>query len=612
MTFAKSLRVVPVVLAVAAAAVFAAWAARGPVDVEPRLPKPEVPIAKVDTGPAPNLGGITLRGEAAVPQGFDGSWPMFRGPGADAISPDPTPLIESWGADGPPKLWTIELGDGHGGAAIHKGAVYLLDYQDRKSQLIETEEIREGKAPAIAARILAAVERDVPSSGMRIWERMDQDARNTVRSLAGAPDQPGSPADRKTLTDALNAVIQSEDFYNEESFTDLKLDREGKKLVKAHQTGMLASFKRDRLHRLLIDATFGRDLLLPAWEGDVIRKLSLETGEEIWRYIYPVNVKQNHGMSRTVPAVTDEYVVTAGPKCHVTCVKADTGELVWGMDLVSRYGTTVPDWWSGQSPIIDGGQVILAPSGPEVLAIGVDLATGKVLWEAPNVDGGVMAHASPSIMDFAGKRFYLVVTARNSQGTKPGGVYGVSREGKILFGTTEWSVSTAAPSALGFPDGKVLLTAGYDEGGMLLQLSDKGDGTFDMQIIQSFETPRFSSEQQTPIYHQGHVFTIIPKTRAQTSLQLMCLTPEGEIVWTSGRSDRYGFGSYVFADGKLFIMGDKGDLSMVIATPQTYRKLAGAKVLKRAHDSWGPIATADGLMIVRDVDRMTCLDLRKK
>ena len=47
---------------------------------------------------------------------------------------------------------------------------------------------------------------------------------------------------------------------------------------------------------------------------DAVRCLSLADGKEIWRYAYYVSVKRNHGMSRTVPAVTDDYVVTLGPK----------------------------------------------------------------------------------------------------------------------------------------------------------------------------------------------------------------------------------------------------------------------------------------------------------
>ena len=49
-------------------------------------------------------------------------------------------------------------------------------------------------------------------------------------------------------------------------------------------------------------------------QADVVRCLSLEDGKDIWRYAYPIKVKRWHGMSRTVPAETEKYIVTIGPK----------------------------------------------------------------------------------------------------------------------------------------------------------------------------------------------------------------------------------------------------------------------------------------------------------
>ncbi|MFO1499746.1 MAG: PQQ-binding-like beta-propeller repeat protein [Verrucomicrobiota bacterium] len=78
---------------------------------------------------------------------------------------------------------------------------------------------------------------------------------------------------------------------------------------------------------------------------DAIRCLSLDDGREIWRYAYPISIKRNHGMSRTVPTVRDNLVVAMGPKCHVTCLDAQSGELRWGIDLVQQFGATVPAWY---------------------------------------------------------------------------------------------------------------------------------------------------------------------------------------------------------------------------------------------------------------------------
>ena len=54
---------------------------------------------------------------------------------------------------------------------------------------------------------------------------------------------------------------------------------------------------------------------------DALRCFSLDDGKELWRRSYKVSLKRNHGMSRTVPAVTAEYVLTIGPRCQVMCVK---------------------------------------------------------------------------------------------------------------------------------------------------------------------------------------------------------------------------------------------------------------------------------------------------
>jgi len=106
-------------------------------------------------------------------------------------------------------------------------------------------------------------------------------------------------------------------------------------------------------------------------ERDALRCLSLDTGEEIWRYSYPVRIKKNHGMSRTIPAVTDQYCVSLGPMGHTLCVDAVTGEEKWLIDLRHEYRTIIPDWYAGQCPLIvvlpgqANPSAIIAPSGPK-------------------------------------------------------------------------------------------------------------------------------------------------------------------------------------------------------------------------------------------------------
>ena len=57
-------------------------------------------------------------------------------------------------------------------------------------------------------------------------------------------------------------------------------------------------------------------------------------------------------------------------------------------------------------------------------------------------------------------------------------------------------------------------------------------------------------------------------------------------------------------------MDDDGKLTMAQATPGGYKRLGAAQIILGGHDAWGPIALAGGRMIVRDMRKMVCLDVR--
>jgi len=332
-------------------------------------------------------------------------------------------------------------------------------------------------------------------------------------------------------------------------------------------------------------------------QADALRCLSLADGREIWRFSYPVTVKRNHGMSRTVPAVTERFVVAMGPKCHVICNDAVTGEFRWGIDLVHDHGTTVPPWYAGQCPLIEDGRVILAPAG-ECLMMAVDCGSGKVLWKTPNPRGWKMTHVSVTPMEAGGERTYVYCGHR--------GVAAVSaKDGELLWDSTEWRISLATvASPVPLPDGRLFLSGGYNAGSLMMQAGGT-DGSWSAAPVYRLDDGVFGATQQTPIYHEWHIYGVRPNG------ELVCLDPGGEVLWASGMDHRFGLGPFVVADGKIFVMDDHGKLTMAEAAPQGFRLLGEAKVLD-GHDSWGPMAVAGGRLIARDLTRMACFDLRKK
>jgi len=424
-----------------------------------RRPGADMEGASAPAETAAPIEGV-LTQSSGVASTLPGAWPRFRNANLDNISTDSVPLAAAWNG-APPLVWSLEMGEGHAGAAIVDGRVYVLDY-----------------------------------------------------------DRPNS--------------------------------------------------------------------------ADALRCLSFDDGAEIWRYAYPVKVKRNHGMSRTVPAVTEEFLVAIGPKCHVTCLEPETGKLFWQIDLVGRFGTDVPPWYAGQCPLIDEGRAILAPGG-RALLVAIDCRTGDILWETPNPDRWSMTHSSIVPMEFAGKRFFVYCAS--------GGVVGVdAQSGAVLWKTKEWKIRIAnVPTPVLVGGGRIFFSGGYEAGSLMMALRDEG-GTLKAETLFRLGPDLFGSAQQTPVFYEGHLYGVRPDE------QLVCLDLEGRVVWASGAAHKFGLGPYMIADGLIFVMNDSGLLSVVDATPAGYKLLDQADLLD-GHDSWAPMALASGRMILRDLTRMVCVDL---
>ena len=410
-----------------------------------------------------------------VPSVIQGSWPRFRGAAFDNIVRDNNRLADTWGASGPEILWSVNLGEGHAGAVVANGRVYVLDY--------------------------------------------DEEA-----------------------------------------------------------------------------------------QADILRCFSFDDGTEIWRRGYGIKIKRNHGMSRTVPAVSEQFVVTVGPKGQVMCVDALTGDYKWGIDLQAEFEAEIPLWYMGQCALMDGSTAVIAVGGTSLL-IGIDCETGEILWKTPNPNNWSMSHSSVMPFTIHGVRMYVYSAI--------GGIVGISAEeetaGQIVFESNLWNHHVIAPSPIHLGDGRIFLTAGYGGGSLVLQLS-LSDGVFTAETLQSIKPGEgIASEQQTPIFYKGHLFSILPKDAGPLRNQMVCSHPDdvSQFIWTSGKTNRFGLGPYIIADDKFYVLSDDGVLTVLEASAKEYKQLAQAKVLEGV-DAWGPLAIVNGRLLARDSHRMVCVDLRAR
>jgi outer membrane protein assembly factor BamB len=413
-----------------------------------------------------------------------GDWPRFRGIDFDNISKDTTPLAETWDTSGPAIIWRTTLGEGYAGPAVHKGRVYLLDYNERK-------------------------------------------------------------------------------------------------------------------------------------KADMLRCFSLKSGIELWRRWYYVDLKRNHGYSRTIPAVTDKYLLTIGPRSHVMCLDPLNGNLLWTIDLEKEYGIPgkekgriTPDFYTGQCPFIDKDVAVIAPGG-KALMIGVDCATGNLIWKTPNPDSLRMSHGSIMPMVIHGKRMYVYNAV--------GGVCGVSAEGddigKLMWKTTEWSPATTAASPLFLGNNEIAVFGSYGAGGARITINADGSGYSAKVTEQHKATNGLSSDQQTPIITGDNIWSVMPENAGPLKKQLVCYQKSDlqKPVWSSGKENRFGrgLGPYIVSGDKMFLLDDDGKLYLFGIQKNSVTLLASHKVLNGV-EAWGPMAIAGNYLIMRDSRNLLCLNISKK
>ena len=144
-----------------------------------------------------------------------------------------------------------------------------------------------------------------------------------------------------------------------------------------------------------------------------------------------------------------------------------------------------------------------------------------------------------------------------------------------------------------------------------LRVMENG-GQYVVDVLQKFKPKDgVASEQQTPVVWQDHMFAILPKDAGGNRNRFVCCNPEDckSILWTSGKENRFGLGPYVVADGKFFILNDDGTLTIARARTDKFEILEQKRIIE-GHDAWGPIAIADGYLLLRDSKKLVCLDMR--
>jgi outer membrane protein assembly factor BamB len=166
---------------------------------------------------------------------------------------------------------------------------------------------------------------------------------------------------------------------------------------------------------------------------------------------------------RATPTIDGDRLYFETPLGDVVCLDAQTGERLWGLNILEKFDGQNITWALAESVVIDGDKAICCPFGDKGSIVALDKRTGETIWAAKGV-GDKAGYATATLAEFAGMRMVLAMSGK--------ALVGVNAEnGELLFRyehITKYDVNALKPI---HKDGRVFISSGYRSGSEMIQLS---------------------------------------------------------------------------------------------------------------------------------------------
>jgi len=343
---------------------------------------------------------------------------------------------------------------------------------------------------------------------------------------------------------------------------------------------------------------------------DILRCIDIDKGQEKWNFTYEAEGEIPYPGSRTVPYVDKDFVWSVGPHGDFYCVSKETHEKVWFHDLKAEFEAEMPNWGFSQSPLIYNDLVIVAPQGKKAGVAAFNKITGDLVWKSRPLTG-MSFHASPTLANYGGVDQVIMISPYDRRdSTKIHEVVAFdANTGEELWKYDGLkSFATITPPTV-IDEKRLVFTdcsynGNYNPVTILVEVTMEETG---FRVKEIFKTEETGCKMHPPILFENHLYL----NNNGRPNALTCLTMDGKMVWEKESSENFEMGALILVDGLLICQnGKNGDIHLVEPSPDGYKELGKASFFNaEISQAWGPLAFAQGKLIVRDMEKMVCVDL---
>jgi outer membrane protein assembly factor BamB len=320
--------------------------------------------------------------------------------------------------------------------------------------------------------------------------------------------------------------------------------------------------------------------------------LNRADGKTLWSTALGPKVDEGRGNGpRSTPTVDGDRVYVMTENGDLACLRTRDQSRLWSKNILKEFGGENPGWLISESPLIDGDRLIVTPGGREAGIVALDKMTGKTIWTTKELSDQA-GYSSCIAAEVGGVRTIMNFTSRAAVGVR-------ASDGKLMWRYNNAANGTANCTTPVFADNKVFFTSGYGTGGGLLGLSAQ-NGEVKAQEI--YFTKDIQNHHGGVVLVNGYLYSY------SGGASLTCIEfATGKKMW-GNRS--VGKGSLTYADGMLYLLGEKHVVGLVEATPKEYVERGRFSIPDQGKDSWAHPVVVGGKLYIRDQSTLTCYDVK--
>jgi len=332
-----------------------------------------------------------------------------------------------------------------------------------------------------------------------------------------------------------------------------------------------------------------------------------ETGQEQWAKAVGTIKINDGGQSgtpsnsggdgpRSTPAISGDRVYSFSARLVLQCFDLKTGAEVWKHDLVKEFAGRNIAWMNAQSPVIEGGLVLVSGGGSGQSVLAFDAKSGAVKWKAFDE---TMTHATAVVTEILGRRQAVFFLKSGLLSVDP-------QTGAELWRYAfPFAVSTAASPVVS--GDIVYCSAGYGVGAGAVKIARSGSGFTATEIYRKTGNKPLANHWSTPVQLGGHLYGMFQFKEYGTGPVKCVEVATGEVKWEQAG---FGPGHVIGVDRQVLALSDAGERVMMDATPTGYKEVARADVLPGK--CWTTPVVSGGRVFVRSTEEAVCLDVSVK